>query len=158
MWDAGFLYIKTESETAPRNRLATSHASLPGTAKIVMDDSVELWFDLPKDVRNADETKRFGFFQMIVNHKGDVYGCHHDPGYGLPARDWKLDAMAKAWTVANDVWTLELAIPAKAFGVKAFVPMEISALLVRNFRTQKSPRPAVSPAQPRLFRNFPGWT
>ena len=138
MWDTGFLYIKTESETAPRNRIATSAASLPGTAKIVMDDSVELWLDLPKDVRNADETKRFGFFQMIVNHKGDVYGCHHDPGYGLPARDWKLDAMAKAWTVANDVWTLELAIPAKAFGVKAFVPMEISALMVRNFRTQKS--------------------
>ena len=75
---------------------------------------------------------------MIVNHKGDVYGCHHDPGYGLSARDWKLDAMVRARTVSNDTWTLELAIPAAAFGVKSFAPMEMPALLVRNFRTQEA--------------------
>ena len=137
MWNSGHLYIKTKSESAPRNRLTTSTASFPGTAKIVMDDSVEFWFNPPKEVRTDDETKRFGFFQMIVNHKGDVYGRHHDPGYGLPARDWKLDAMVKDWTVSNDTWTLELAIPAQVFGIKTFVPMEISTLLVRNFRTQK---------------------
>ena len=138
MWDSGHLYVKTESESAPRNRVTTSPASLPGMAKIVMDDSVEFWFNPPKEVRTADETKRFGFFQMIVNHKGDVYGCHHDPGYGLSARDWKLDAMVRARTVSNDTWTLELAIPAAAFGVKSFAPMEMPALLVRNFRTQEA--------------------
>ena len=135
-WDADCLYVMVKSETAPRNRLATSAGSIPGTQRIVMDDSIELWFDPPKELRNADESKRFGYFQTIVNHKGDIYGCHHSPGYGLPARDWKLDAMKKATAVTNDAWTLELAIPAKAFGLKAFGPMEIPVLAVRNFRMQ----------------------
>ena len=135
-WDSGYLYVKAKSETAPRNRLFTSALSMPGTDNVVRDDSVELWFDPPGNLRNADETKRFGFFQMIVNHKGDTFGRHYDPGYGLPARDWKLDAMAKAWTVTNDTWTLELAIPARMFGLASFVPMDIPVLAVRNFRMQ----------------------
>lgn len=135
-WDAENLYVCARSETAPRGRLATSAGSLPGTSRIVMDDSVELWFDPPKELRNADETKRFGYFQMIVNHKGDVYGCHHSPGYGLPARDWKLDSIKRKWAITNDVWTLEMAIPAKAFGLKAFEPLTMPLLSVRNFRLQ----------------------
>ena len=135
-WDKENLYVCTRSETAPRNRLYTSPKSLPGTTRIVLDDSVELWFDPPKELRNADETKRFGYFQMIVNHKGDVYGCHHNPGYGLPARDWKLETMAHGRTLTNDVWTLEMAIPAKAFGLKAFEPLTLPLLSVRNFRLQ----------------------
>ncbi|MBR2982345.1 MAG: hypothetical protein IKC80_03855, partial [Kiritimatiellae bacterium] len=135
-WDKENLYVCTRSETAPRGRLATSAGSMPGTARIVMDDSVELWFDPPKELRNADETKRFGYFQMIVNHKGDIYGCHHSPGYGLPARDWKLDSTKRKWTITNDVWTLEMAIPAKTFGLKAFEPFTLPLLPVRNFRLQ----------------------
>ncbi len=135
-WDAECLYVMAKSETAPRNHLATNADSRDGSQWLVMDDSIELWFDPPKKLRNADETKRFGKFQMIVSHNGNAYGCHHDPGYGLPARDWKLDAMAKACTVTNDTWTLELAIPAKAFGLAKFTPMELPLLAVRNFRVQ----------------------
>lgn len=135
-WDAAHLYVCATSETAPRNRLATSSASRPGTTRIVMDDSLELWFDPPKTLRNADETKRFGSFQLIVNHRGDTYGCHHNPGYGLPARDWKLDAVKRAWSVTNDTWTIELAFPASAFGLAAFTPFDLPLLAVRNFRLQ----------------------
>ena len=135
-WDAGWLYVMAKSETAPRNRLVTTAESKPGSQRIVMDDSVELWFDPPKELRSADETKRFGTFQMIVSHNGNVYGCHQSPGYGLQARDWKLDAMKKATAVTNDTWTLELAIPASAFGLKAFAPMTLPLLAVRNFRIQ----------------------
>lgn len=135
-WDARFLYVLSMSETAPRGRLETSAGSLPGTDRIVMDDSVELWFDPPKEMRRADEAKRFGLFQMIVNHKGDTFGRHHSPGYGLPARDWRLDEVKVAWSVTNDVWTLEMAIPASAFGFKAFDRCELPFLAVRNFRLQ----------------------
>lgn len=135
-WDERRLYILSRSETAPRGRLETSAGSLPGTDRIVMDDSVELWFDPPKEMRRADEAKRFGSFQMIVNHKGDTYGRHHSPGYGLPARDWRLDDVKMAWTVTNDVWTLEMAIPASAFGLRKFAPCELPLLAVRNFRLQ----------------------
>ena len=113
-WDAGHLYVMAKSETAPRNRLVVGPESKPGSKKLVADDSVELWFDPPKELRNADETKRFGTFQMIVSHNGNVYGCHQSPGYGLQARDWKFDGLLKASAVTNDTWTLELAIPAKA--------------------------------------------
>ena len=136
-WDAGHLYVMAKSETAPRNRLVTTAESKPGSKKLVGDDSVELWFDPPKELRNADETKRFGSFQMIVSHNGNVYGCHQSPGYGLQARDWKLDAMKKATAVTNDTWTLELAIHASAFGMKAFAPMALPVLAVRNFRVQR---------------------
>ena len=113
-WDAGHLYVMAKSETAPRNRLVVGPESKPGSKKLVADDSVELWFDPPKELRNADETKRLGKFQMIVSHNGNAYGCHHDPGYGLPARDWNIKEVRKAWSVTNDTWTLELAVPAKA--------------------------------------------
>ena len=136
-WDAGWLYVMAKSETAPRNRLVTTAESRPGSQRIVMDDSVELWFDPPKELRSADETKRFGTFQIIVSHNGNVYGCHQSPGYGLQARDWKLDAMKKASVATNDIWTLELAIPAKAFGLARFEPMELPLLAVRNFRIQR---------------------
>ncbi len=135
-WDEEHLYVMTKGETAPRNRLATCADSRDGSQRIVMDDSVELWFDPPKALRNADETKRLGIFQMIVSHNGNAYGCHHDPGYGLPARDWNLKAVSKAWSITNDVWTLEMAIPAKAFGLASFKPMELPLLAVRNFRMQ----------------------
>ncbi|MBQ2632220.1 MAG: hypothetical protein IJG13_21285, partial [Kiritimatiellae bacterium] len=135
-WDANWLYVLVKSETAPRNRLFAGPESRPGSQRLVSDDSVELWFDPPKELRNADETKRFGSFQMIVSHNGNVYGCHQSPGYGLQARDWKLDAMKKATAVTNDTWTLELAIPASAFGMKAFAPMTMPVLAVRNFRIQ----------------------
>ena len=135
-WDAECLYVMAKSETAPRNRLATTAESKPGSQHLVMDDSIELWFDPPKELRNADETKRLGKFQMIVSHNGNAYGCHHDPGYGLPARDWNIKEVRKAWSVTNDTWTLELAIPAKAFGLAKFAPMELPFLAVRNFRMQ----------------------
>ncbi len=136
-WDADRLYVMSKNETAPRNRLATSAGSRDGSQGVVMDDSMELWFDPPKALRNADETKRFGIFQMIVSHNGNTYGRHHEPGYGLSAREWKLDGVMRAWTVTNDVWTLEMSIPAKAFGLKSFEPMELPVLAVRNFRGQK---------------------
>ena len=136
-WDAGHLYVMAKSETAPRNRLVTTAESKPGSKRLVGDDSVELWFDPPKELRNADETKRFGTFQMIVSHNGNVYGCHQSPGYGLQARDWKLDAMKLATKVTNDTWTLELAIPAKEFGLAKFAPMTMPVLAVRNFRVQR---------------------
>ena len=135
-WDAANVYVMVKSETAPRNRLVATAESKPGSKRLVMDDSVELWFDPPRELRTADETKRFGNFQMIVSHNCNVYGCHQSPGYGLQARDWKLDGLAKASTVTNDTWTLELAIPAKAFGLARFAPMTLPTLAVRNFRMQ----------------------
>ena len=135
-WDAECLYVMAKSVTAPRNRLATTAESKPGSQHLVMDDSIELWFDPPKELRNADETKRLGKFQMIVSHNGNAYGCHHDPGYGLPARDWNIKEVRKAWSVTNDTWTLELAVPAKAFGLAKFEQMELSMLAVRNFMMQ----------------------
>lgn len=135
-WDEGFFYVMAKSDTAPRNMLVTTAESVPGSRRLVGDDSLELWFDPPGELRTADEMKRFGTFQMIVSHNGNVYGCHNSPGYGLQARDWRLDCLAKAWTVTNDTWTLELAIPAKAFGMEKFVPATIPMLAVRNFRVQ----------------------
>jgi hypothetical protein len=133
-WDRSHLYVLAKSETAPRNMLCTSADSAPGSKALVHDDSVELWFDPPKSRRTADGSKRLGFFQMIVSHNGNSFGRHHNPGYGLPARDWNLDSVKKAWRVTNDVWTLEMAIPANAFGLAEYAEGDFPVLAVRNFR------------------------
>ncbi len=129
-WDAGHLYLAVRSETPPRDKLVTT----PKAINIVMDDSVEFWFDPPKDSRTVEQAK-FGEFQLIANHTGELYLQHHNPGYGLPARKWQAEVKV-ANSVHDGVWDIEIAIPAKAFGYENLGEGDWKILPVRNFRTE----------------------
>lgn len=129
-WDTANLYIAVRSETPPRGRLVTA----PKAINIVMDDSVEFWFDPPKASRTVEQAK-FGEFQLIASHTGALFQQHHNPGYGLPARKWLADIKA-ANSVHDGVWEIEIAIPAQAFGYEKLSEGDWKILPVRNFRTE----------------------
>lgn len=126
------VYLALRSELPSRGPLQISPNP---SSHVVMDDSLELWF-LPPTEQRTLENGRFGFFQMIVNSAGRTFALHHDPGYGLPATEWKNGAR-QAHRNADGFWTTELAIPAEAFGLPALSQNgEWRILLVRNFRTE----------------------
>jgi len=130
-WDANYFYIAMRSETPPRGKPVLSKNSLGPVA----DDSLEMWFAPPEKSRNI-EVGKFGEFQLIVNHIGEVYLMHHNPGYGLPAKRWNAD-IKTANSIHDGVWDLEIAIPAEAFGFQQLTaPADWKLLPVRNFRTQ----------------------
>ncbi|OQA82785.1 MAG: hypothetical protein BWY31_03050 [Lentisphaerae bacterium ADurb.Bin242] len=130
-WDASNLYLAVRSETPPRGKLVVSKGSI----NIVMDDSVEFWFDPPKELRTVEQAK-FGEFQLIASHTGVLYRQHHNPGYGLPARIWTAPGMKSATSIHDGVWEIEFAIPAEAFGLKKLENSDWKILPVRNFRTE----------------------
>ena len=129
-WDTANMYLAVRSETPPRGRLVTT----PEAINIVMDDSVEFWFDPPKASRTVEQAK-FGEFQLIASHTGALFQKHHNPGYGLPARKWLADIKA-ANSIHNGIWEIEIAIPAKAFGFEKLSESDWKLLPVRNFRTE----------------------
>lgn len=79
-WDTANLYIAVRSETPPRGRLVTA----PKAINIVMDDSVEFWFDPPKASRTVEQAK-FGEFQLIASHTGALFSS-----ITIPATDCRL--------------------------------------------------------------------
>ena len=73
-WNESNLYGAVRVETPPRGKLVTSGGTNP-----VNDDSVEFWFDPPKNLRTLEQWK-FGEFQMILSHNGRSLLAHHNPG------------------------------------------------------------------------------
>lgn len=130
-WDPSTLYLAVRSETPPRGKLVVSKGSI----NIVMDDSVEFWFDPPKELRTVEQS-RFGEFQLIASHTGALYKQHHNPGYGLPARTWNAPGLKTATSIHDGVWEIEFAIPAEAFGLKKLTESDWKILPVRNYRTE----------------------
>ena len=129
LWDETALYFRCRAETAPGNRLMLAS----GVHSVYMDDNFEFHFDPPASFRSV-ESRRFGVFQLIVNAVGETYTQHENPGYGLPAAPWKLKGMRIANKVQGDVWTLELAIPAKDLGGERLTPGEWGFIFTRNYR------------------------
>ena len=129
-WDEENVYLAIRSETPPRGKLVKAK----NTRNIVLDDSVEFWFDPPKTARELESAK-FGEFQLIASHTGEIYVQHHNPGYGLPARKWVVEGIRVQNGIRGDVWDCEIAIPAKAFGFTRLSEMDWRILPVRNFRT-----------------------
>lgn len=129
LWDESALYVRCRAETAPGNRLVLAS----GVHSVYMDDNFEFHFGPPVSFRKA-EAKRFGVFQLIVNAAGETFARHENPGYGLPAAPWKLKGVRIANTVRDDVWTLEMAIPAKDLGGERFESGEWGFVFTRNYR------------------------
>ncbi len=136
-WDPDWLYVGMKSETPPYGKLVVS-----GNA-VIHDDGIELWFAPPAELRTSEQYK-FGEFQLIANSKGEIYAKHHNPGYGLSTRDWKADIRIES-RVENDLWDIEIAIPAKAFGLEKITSSDWKMLAVRNFRTQPSVQKPFTP-------------
>ena len=126
-WDENNVYIAVRSATPPRGKLTL------GGGSVISDDCVEFWFDPPKALR-SHEQYAFGQFQILVNPRGKTFTRHHNPGYGLSARGWKT-APQIANTIANDSWDIEMAFPAKEFGIKKFAESTWKILPVRNYRS-----------------------
>lgn len=125
-WDENFLYLATRSRLTPN----------PKNIHAVSGESVEFWFDLPEEARTAEFAK-FGQFQLAVNWKGGIVCNHHNPGYGLPRRNWKagLDHIKVACSVRGELWDCEIAIPAAAFGLEKFSAGCWGVILGRNYAT-----------------------
>ena len=125
------VYCAVVSETPPKGKL------LHQSGHIVLDDSVELQFMPPEELRTIEALK-FGRFQFIGNFLGDELWLHYEPGYGLPTREWKHGASEIAQKITNDVWCYELRLPAQSFGLDAIPESDWKILPVRNFRTPPS--------------------
>ena len=139
-WDEKALRFAVRSATAPGGTLKTVG---PNNA-ILNADSLEFWFNPPASARNA-EFARFGQFQLMVDSTGRTYARQHNPGYGLPARKWKIEGVKVANSVHGDVWDCEIEIPAGVFGAEKLVPGDWGAVIGRNFRTGPSVQATYAP-------------
>ena len=97
-FDAGHVYVAVQSELPPKGKLVSSHSF------IVCNDSIELWFDPPKELRTVEQGK-FGEFQLIASFKNELQMLHHNPGYGLPSRTWKIDDFSSENHLFSTFWT-----------------------------------------------------
>ena len=129
-WDEDYLYLATRSATGPDGFL-TKGGPRDGAW---LSESVEFWFDPPKEIRQAEFAK-FGQFQLTVGFDGKIHALQHNPGFGLPARPWKLDGLKAKNGILGDFWDCEIAIPASAFGAERLEAGEWGMLLGRNFRS-----------------------
>ncbi len=133
-WDEDYLYLAVRSETQKGGVLPAGGPRDPYWTT----ESVEFWFDPPKELRQA-EFARFGSFQMMASWNGKVLLMHHNPGFGLPARPWKAAEGALVRnTVCGDFWDCEIRIPAAAFGAGKLAAGEWGMVLGRNFVTHTS--------------------
>ncbi|MBR2440785.1 MAG: hypothetical protein IKB25_11355 [Lentisphaeria bacterium] len=128
-WDEKNVYVAVRTETPPRGKLVQNVGTNP-----VHDDSVEFWFDPPKSARVHEQWK-FGEFQVIISNAGRMLLQHHNPGYGLPVRNWVTGDMKVVNKVANDQWVCEFSIPAKAFGMNKLGDLDWKILSCVNFRS-----------------------
>lgn len=139
-WSESSMFIAVRSATAPGGILKTVGKNDP----LVMADSLEFWFNPPPAARNA-EFARFGQFQLLVDSTGRTYARQHNPGYGLPARQWKIDGVKVANSIHGDLWDCEIEIPAAAFGAERLSPGDWGIVPGRNFRTGKSIQATYAP-------------
>ena len=129
-WDEDFVYLAVRSATGKDGYLPKGGPRDPAWSS----ESVEFWFDPPKEVRAAEFAK-FGQFQLTFACDGKVHAMQHNPGFGLPPRPWKLDGARLRQSVVGDTWDCEIAIPAAAFGAEKLDEGEWGLILGRNFRT-----------------------
>lgn len=139
-WDEKSLRFAFRSETAPGGILKT----VGPNDSIVHADSIELWFNPPESARTA-EFARFGQFQFLADSTGRTYARQHNPGYGLPARKWKIDGVKVSNCVHGDVWDCEIEFPAAVFGAEKIAPADWGVIIGRNFRTGRSVQATYAP-------------
>ena len=131
-YDKENLYFCFKTELPPDGELITNVKRDGGG--VVGDDSIELWIVPPDEGREVDGPKGKGFFQIIINSIGVIFGRHHEPGYGLPASDWK-PSFSWASKTDNRFWYMEICIPLKDFGMREIVfPSEWKLRFVRNWK------------------------
>ena len=139
-WTETALHFAFRSKTAPGGKLVRAEKNAPCGS----GDSVEIWLSPPASARQG-EFARFGQFQLIVEWTGRVFTRQHNPGYGLPARHWKIEGLKLANTVRGDIWDCEIALPASAFGAESFTPGEWGCVIGRNFCSEPSVQSTYSP-------------
>lgn len=129
-YDENNLYFAVRSELPPGGKLLTK-ARLG--LDVANDDSVE-FIILPPEERMQGPLQ-FGFFQMILNSEGFVWGRHHEPGWGLSNCDWKPHITQKHSLTDSGFWEFELSIPLKDMGIeKMKIPSRWKFLAARNFK------------------------
>ena len=131
-WDDGFIYFASRSEV-PGGKPVVANSRL----NPIHGDSVELWISPPEAAR-VGEFARFGQFQLIVDSSGRVKGMQSNPGYGLPARKWKVDSVRVGNCLHDGLWDVEIAVPASAFGAEKIPAGEWRLLPCRNLRSEPS--------------------
>ena len=141
-WDEKAIRIAVRSQTAAGGKLKT----VGPNDSILEADSLEFWFNPPQSARVA-EFARFGQFQLMVDSTGRYFARQHNPGYGLPARKWKVEGIKLANSVRGDIWDCEIEIPAEVFGAESIEEGDWGAVLGRNFRTGKSSQATYTPFQ-----------
>ena len=139
-WDEDFVYLAVRSATGKDGSLPKGGARDPAWAS----ESVEFWFDPPKEVRAAEFAK-FGQFQLTFACDSKVHAMQHNPGFGLPPRPWKIEGARLKQSVVGDTWDCEIAIPAAAFGAEKLDEGEWGVILGRNFRTNPNVQCSFSP-------------
>ncbi|NMA19327.1 MAG: hypothetical protein GX927_02005 [Lentisphaerae bacterium] len=141
-FDNDFVYLASRTELPLRGGLQVSPNP---AAHVVMDDSIELWF-LPPSEQRTLEAGKFGYFQLIYNSVGRSFARHHEPGYGLPAKEWQ-SGVRQQHRCEDGFWVAELAFPAQAFGLENLSKDgDWRILLVRNFRSDPGYQAAITDA------------
>lgn len=131
-YDSGNLYFAFKTEMPPDNKLVANVRRQGGS--VVSDDSLEIWLVPPDAGRDVDGPKGKGYFQLIINSIGTVFGRHHEPGFGLPSTSWKPE-INWASGIRGDYWVMEFAIPMEDLGMDELVlPSEWKILLARNWK------------------------
>jgi hypothetical protein len=129
-YDESNLYFAVRSELPPGGKLLTK-ARLG--QDVGNDDSVEFVIR-PPDERQQGPLQ-FGFFQMIINSEGFVWGQHHEPGWGLSTGDWKPSITQKHSLTESGFWEIEMSTPLKDMGIeKMKLPSHWKFLVARNFK------------------------
>jgi glycosyl hydrolase family 123/concanavalin A-like lectin/glucanase superfamily protein len=133
-YDLQNIYFAVRSKLPPGGKLVTKIPRKEGfNNQVFHDDSIE-FFLVPPSPR-LEGLFQFGFFQIIINSEGTVFARHHNPGFGLPAKEWQLDFQQKHSFTKDGYWEAEVAIPVSQTGIKEItLPMQWRFLFSRNFQ------------------------
>lgn len=140
-YDLNKLYFAIKSELPPGGNLLTK-ARL--SADVLKDDSVELVIMPPKGRKEG--AFQFGYFQLMINSEGLLWGKHHAPGWGLSADVWRPNITQKSRITKDGFWMIEISIPLSQMGWKKMpLPSQWKMIVSRNFQYPQH-QAAITPA------------
>lgn len=127
-YDDENMYFAVKSELPPGGK-----PIMRGGSNVIYDDSIEFLI-VPPERQNAGPFQ-FGFFQLLLNAKGSVWGRHMEPAIGMLPVPWTPEINQAHLISPDGSWEAELAIPLSTMGFKKMpCPSKWAFLFSRNFK------------------------
>lgn len=127
-YDEENMYFAVKSELPPGGK-----PLMKGGANVIYDDSIEFLIVPPE--RQEAGAFQFGFFQLLMNAKGNIWGRHIEPAIGMLPVPWTPDINQAHLISPDGSWEAELSIPLSAMGFKKMpCPSKWAFLFSKNFK------------------------